>query len=237
VSSRRDQKDRLRRQRIAREEAEAGAASRRQLTAGVFVAALLTAAVVVGVIIVATNGGGSSSADGQTYSKNSVPKGAEAGVQTTPPPWRPEYAHLAQRLTAMSLPGLSEDIFHIHALLHVYVDGKPVTVPPDIGLDASTGTASPLHTHDASGIIHVEADRTYPFTIGQFFAVWGVRFADDQLGPYKRRDRDQLQVYVNADRISDPVDYVIHEHDNIVVGYGKPGSFPTNPPANFPPGL
>ena len=33
--------------------------------------------------------------------------------------------------------------------------------------------------------------------------------------------------FVNGERVSDPVDYVMHEHDNIVVGYGKPGSFPT----------
>jgi hypothetical protein len=29
----------------------------------------------------------------------------------------------------------------------------------------------------------------------------------------------------------------MHEHANIVVGYGDPGSFPTEPPAIFPSGL
>jgi hypothetical protein len=237
MSSRRDEKERLRRERIARQEAEAKADARRRRGAVMFVGAVLAAAAVAGVIVVATSGGGSSSDTEQTYSRNSVPAGAEVGAQTTPPPWRPEYAHLAQRLQALGLPGLSETIFHIQSLLHVYVDRKPVTVPANVGLDQSTGTFSPLHTHDTSGIVHMEADRTYPFTIGQFFAVWGVRFADDQLGPYKSGDGEQLQVYVNGKRVSDPVDYVMHEHDNIVVGYGKPGSFPTEPPANFPPGL
>ena len=227
----------MRRERIAQEQAEANAVSRRRRSAGLFIAIVLTAAAIAGVAIVATSGGGGSSDLGQTYSKDSVPAGAEVGAQTTPPPWRPEYAHLGQRLNAMGLPGLSEEIFHIHSLLHVYVDRRPVVVPANIGLDQSTGTFSPLHTHDTSGIVHIEADRTYPFTIGQFFAVWGVRFANDRLGPYESRGSEQLQVYVNGERVSDPVDYVMHEHDNIVVGYGKPGSFPTEPPANFPPGL
>jgi hypothetical protein len=237
VNSRGKEKERLRRERIAQQEAEANAESRRRRSAVLFVAGILTAAAVAGVIVVAGSGGGNSSDSEQTYSKNSVPAAAEVGAKTTPPPWPPEYAHLAQRLDAMGLPGLSEEIFHIHSLLHVYVNGQPVTVPANIGLDQSTGTYSPLHTHDTSGIIHMEADQTYPFTIGQVFAVWGVRFANDQLGPYKRRNGNQLQVYVDGKRVTDPVDYVMHEHDDIVVGSGKPGSFPISTAANFPSGL
>jgi hypothetical protein len=44
-------------------------------------------------------------------------------------------------------------------------------------------------------------------------------------------------VYDNGKKISDPVNYVMKEHDVISVGYGKQGSFPTKPPANFPAGL
>lgn len=137
----------------------------------------------------------------------------------------------------MGLPGLSEDIFHIHSLLHVYVKGQQVTVPAKIGLDEATGTFSPLHTHGTSGIIHMEADQTYPFTTGQVFAVWGVKFTDDELGPYRSGDGNKLQVYIDGENVANPVDYVMHEHDNIVVAYGKPGSFPSNPPADFPSGL
>ena len=237
MSSRRDQKERLRQERIARQEADAKADARRRRGAVLFVGVILVAAAVAGVIAVASGGGGSSSDTEQTYARNSVPPGAEAGAQTTPPPWRPEYAHLAERIQAMGLPGLNEEIFHIHSLLHVYVNGKSVTVPANIGLDQSTGTFSPLHTHDTSGIIHMEADQEYPFTIGQVFAVWGVKFTNDRLGLYESGGGKQLQVYLDGERVKDPIDRVMHEHDNIVVGYGKPGSFPTEPPAIFPSGL
>jgi hypothetical protein len=114
---------------------------------------------------------------------------------------------------------------------------KPVTVPANIGLKEPTGPFSPIHTHDTSGIVHMEADQEYPFTIGQFFAVWGVKFSDDQLGPYRAKGDQKLSAYVNGKKVSDPVNYVMKEHDVISVGYGKQGSFPTNPPANFPAGL
>jgi hypothetical protein len=200
---------------------------------------VLVALIVAGIVVaVASSGGGSSASDiaKQTINKGSVPAAAERGARTTPPPWQPVYTGLPDRISAMGLPGLSDTAFHIHAWLHVYVDGKRVPVPPNIGLDEVTGTFSPLHTHDASGVIHMEGDEAYPFTLGQVFAIWGVRFSNGQLGSLEAGHGKTLQVYFNGKRVNDPVDEVMHEHTNISVGYGKPGSFPTKPPANFPAG-
>jgi hypothetical protein len=234
MASRKEEREQRRAERREAEKRDAAAAKRRQLV-GYGVAGVLTLAVVIGIVVVITSGGSNSSSS--ATNDNSVPPAAEVGVQTTPPPWDPEYDHLSERLQALGLPGLNEQIFHIHALLHVYVNGKPVTVPANIGLKEPTGPFSPIHTHDTSGIVHMEADQEYPFTIGQFFAVWGVKFSDDQLGPYKSKGDEKLTVYVNGKKVSDPVNYVMKEHDVISVGYGKPGSFPTKPPADFPPGL
>jgi len=235
MASRKEEREQRRAERREAEQRDAAAAKRRQLV-GYGVAGLLTLAVVIGIVVVITSGGSSSSGSPAT-NENSVPPAAEVGVQTTPPPWDPEYDHLSERLQALALPGLNEQIFHIHALLHVYVNGKPVTVPANIGLKEPTGPFSPIHTHDTSGIVHIEADQEYPFTIGQFFAVWGVKFSDDQLGPYKSKADEKLTAYVNGKKVSDPVNYVMKEHDVISVGYGKPGSFPTKPPADCPAGL
>jgi hypothetical protein len=234
MASRKEEREQRRAERREAEQRDAAAAKRRQ-PVGYGVAGLLTLAVVIGIVVVITSGGSSSSSS--ATNGNSVPPAAEVGVQTTPPPWDPEYDHLSERLQALGLPGLNEQIFHIHALLHVYVNGKPVTVPANIGLKEPTGPFSPIHTHDTSGIVHMEADQEYPFTIGEFFAVWGVKFSNDQLGPYKSKGDEKLSVYVNGKKVSDPVNYVMKDHDVISVGYGKPGSFPTNPPANFPSGL
>jgi hypothetical protein len=252
MASRKEEKERLRQQRLAAERAEQ-ARQRRRLMIGYVSAGILVALIVVGIVVAVTNKGGGSSATDvahQTVNAGSVPTAAEQGTRTTPPPWPPLYSGLAARLSAMGLPKLNEQIYHIHSWLHIYVNGKRVTVPPNVGLDVATRTYSSIHTHNAyddgisnlppgagDGIIHMEADQPYAFTLGQFFAVWGVRFTDSQLGPYKAGHGNLLQVYFNGKLVNDPVNQVLHDHNDISVGYGKPGSFPKQPPVSWPPGF
>lgn len=158
-------------------------------------------------------------------------------MQTGPAPWPPEYAHLAERLQALSLPAPSDTAFHIHALLVIYVDGRRVPVPADVGIDPQGRFIAPLHTHDDSGIVHIESVRRYPFTLGQFFTVWGVKLTRDQLGTYRDGSGKRLALYVDGKRVADPVNYVMRRHDVMILGYGKPGSFPTKLKIRFPPGL
>ena len=121
--------------------------------------------------------------------------------------------------------------------IRIFVDGRLVPVPAQIGIDARRGLVAPLHTHDASGIVHVEATRPYPFTSGEFFAVWGVRFTDSRIGGYTDRGASRVRVYVNGRRAAHPVSHVLRAHDRIIVSYGAPGSSPTVDRTPFPPGL
>jgi hypothetical protein len=240
MASRKEQKERLRAERIAKEETERQeAARRRRLQIGAAAAAVLIIAAVVVVIAVAGGGGGGgeSSSSAITYHQDSVPASAQLALLDTAPPWQPNYKQLPQRVQAMGLPGFNETTFHIHAWLHIYDDGKAVTVPANIGIIAASGFLSPLHTHDTTGIIHMEADQEYDFTLGQFMNVWGVEFSDNQLGSLKSKGDQTLQVYLNGQLVKDPVNVVMHEHDNIVIGYGKPGSFPKERKLDWPPGL
>jgi hypothetical protein len=252
MASRQQEKERLRQRRLAAEQAER-ARQKRRLVIGYASAGILVALIVAGIVIAVTNSGGGTNASdiaSQTEHEGSVPAAAEQGLRTTPPPWPPLYKGLAGRIGAMGLPKLNENIYHVHSWLHVYVDGRPVPVPRNVGLDELTGTFSSMHTHYAAvdgvrdlpagagdGIIHMEADTPYAYTLGQFFAVWGVRFTDNQLGPYKAGNGKVLEVYFNGQRVADPVNAVLHEHTDISVGYGKPGSFPKKPPVNWPTGL
>jgi len=62
---------------------------------------------------------------------------------------------------------------HIHAQLRVIVDGKEITVP-QIGVDMDTLTAAPIHTHDESGILHIETYTNHPKapTLHDFLRIW-----------------------------------------------------------------
>ena len=82
-------------------------------------------------------------------------------------------------------------IMHFHPHLNLMIDGKPATVPSQIGIDSSlwkdhsldqygmqamsngmSGMA-PLHTHDATGTIHVESNTIRNYTLGEFLNIWG----------------------------------------------------------------
>lgn len=144
---------------------------------------------------------------------------------------------LKPRLKAIGLPALPKEAltFHIHQRLAMLVNGKFVYIPAGIGIDANAKFISELHTHDATGIIHVEAPKAQKFTLGQFFDVWGLRFSSQCLGGYCANGKRQVMVWTNGKRIhGDPRQVVLKSHLSIVVAYGTEKSVPKPIPAHFP---
>jgi hypothetical protein len=221
--------------RIRREAALARQAARRRRRLGI--AALLMVVLVAGI-----GGLAVSAAIRHQQSATSTSPGPLAGLQTGPAPWGANTADLAQRLQAIGLPPLSPmegTVVHIHQHLDLYVDGRKVTVPAGIGIDPAVGYA-PLHTHDPSGVIHVESPTARTYTLGEFFAVWGVRLTPSCLGGDCAAGGRQLRVYVNgrADH-GDPASLVLAAHQELVVAIGTAAQLPSPVPSSyrFPPGL
>src|SRR5205807_10260590 len=114
-------------------------------------------------VVVLNTGGGSSSHK-------------LTGLLTTEAPWSANATNqdALNRADAIGLPALGGN-YHIHALLQVYVNGVKQTVPQGIGFCGSGTSVTPcaaMHTHDTSGIMHMEAASRFPFTLGDFFDVW-----------------------------------------------------------------
>ncbi len=151
------------------------------------------------------------------------------GLRTSQPPWAPEYAHLPERLHQLGLPPTGNEKFHIHAVLHIYNEGLLVQVPAEIGLEPAKHIETSLHTHDGTGIIHMEAAHPFKFTLGDFFSVWGVKLGPAQVGGLKGYGADKLHFYVNGRPLTNPAAYVLHNGDSIVIGYGPANSFTHTP--------
>src|SRR5438874_8256390 len=151
------------------------------------------------------------------------------GLQTGKPPWRPEYQHLAQRLRQIGIPPGGKETFHIHAMLHIYVDGLLVALPAEIGLDPAKSLESSMHTHDSTGIIHMEAPHPYNYTLGDFFAVWGVKLGPTQVGGLRGYGGDHLHFYLNGKPLNNPAALVLRKDDSVVIGYGPRSAYPHNP--------
>ncbi len=157
------------------------------------------------------------------------------GLQTGPAPWLPEIDNLLSRLKAINLPALYEEgnALHIHQHLDIIINGKPVTVPSGIGINQIARFISPLHTHDVSGVMHVESDVKRDFTLGQFFDVWGLRFSKSCVGAYCAKGADTLRVFVNGKPVSNnPRNLVLREHQEIAVVYG-PATAKVSVPSSY----
>jgi hypothetical protein len=110
--------------------------------------------------------------------------------------------------------------YHVHAHLDVFVNGRRVQIPGGIGIDITDPAVrrfvvegapgysakgcpqpciSPLHTHDVTGVLHIEAPvKTQP-TLGQFFEEWGVRLDGSCVGGYCR-PASSVVVFVDGKR-------------------------------------
>ncbi|HEY9722818.1 MAG TPA: hypothetical protein V6D47_12460 [Oscillatoriaceae cyanobacterium] len=93
------------------------------------------------------------------------------------PPW-PLPTDTKAAIMAAGLPiltNMAQVAYHIHIHLDVYYNGLPVTVPANLAIDPAGTYLSALHTHDTTGVIHVESpDISGHWTIGQLFTEWQV---------------------------------------------------------------
>lgn len=84
-------------------------------------------------------------------------------------------------------------ILHLHPHLSIFVNDVSLTVPAQIGIDPTLwknhsldefgiqsmpemnmSAMAPLHTHDDSGIIHVESTINRNYTLQEFLNIWGL---------------------------------------------------------------
>jgi hypothetical protein len=177
--------------------------------------------------------------------------GAAATPAPAPPPggpsattWGLDPAGAAGRIQGAGLQVLTAEgtAEHFHAHLDVVVHGKPVTVPEGIGVtlgpDGKPNGISSLHTHDTSGIIHIEAPAAgQRYTLGQLLQEWGMLGGTGCIGPDCSSEADKWTVYVNGKiKTWDVTGVALGAHDQIALVYGKEVAF-IDPNYSFPAGL
>lgn len=171
---------------------------------------------------------------------NAKVSAADMNIKTGPAPWPVDQEHLAARLQFLGLEQLSTEgtVLHIHQHLDIFVHGQSVQVPAEIGIGSNF--ISEIHTHDSTGIIHVESPVQKDYTLGQFMTIWGVKFDQTHLGGYVADASNKLQIYSNGQLVSgDPRNLKLTAHEEIVIVFGtdaeKPASIPSS--YNFQQGL
>jgi hypothetical protein len=120
---------------------------------------------------------------------------------------------------------------HIHANLQLFDRAKPVTVPASIGIPQGAGCLYWIHTHADDGFIHIESPVRQPFTLGQFFDVWGPDLSWTQAASLQAPHGKRLSIWVNGEpwRGQNPRAIVLRDHETIVVQNGPPFAKPATP--------
>lgn len=118
-------------------------------------------------------------------------------------------------------------VVHIHADLQMFDRGHAVPLPAQIGMPASEPCLYWLHTHTASGMIHIESPVRRTFTLGQFFDVWGQTLSRTQAAQVHAKRGTSLRFTINGKTWNgDPRAIPLRDHERIVIQAGPPFSRP-----------
>jgi hypothetical protein len=131
--------------------------------------------------------------------------------------------------------------YHIHTHLTIYASGARQAVPAGIGIPGPQQVEDGvvvggkclywLHTHDATGVVHIESPVRRVYTLGQFFDVWGRALSGTQVGGAT----GHVTAFVNGNRFAgDPRSIKLTPHAVIQLDVGK---IVPPQPFTFPAGL
>lgn len=160
-----------------------------------------------------------------------------AGLPPWPAPADPSAGIQRAGLRANAMEGTAE---HFHTHLDIFVNGKRTQVPANLGINTQSGQLAELHTHDPTGVLHIEApDTTHRYVLGQLFTEWGIRLDGAHVGGLTATPGKTLRAYVNGKQISgDPASIELTAHREITLTYGPANQRVQVPRSySFPAGL
>ena len=107
---------------------------------------------------------------------------------------------------------------HIHPYVTIIINDEEYQIPANAGIDTETcvGAMHMVHTHDATGRLHVENYTKEDVPLEVFFDVWGVHF--DETGIMNYRD-GTIEMTVNGTLSEDYQNLILADKQNIVIKY------------------
>lgn len=88
--------------------------------------------------------------------------------------------HPAPVINDISCDTMEHFTLHIHAHLNIFINGEGYSIPSNVGIIPNQCIYW-LHTHDDTGIIHIESPENRTFILGEFFDIWGENLSNNQI--------------------------------------------------------
>ena len=120
--------------------------------------------------------------------------------------------------------------YHHHVHLSIFINGQQLAVPMGVGMFQPGGGKSGyiyhqtclyfLHTHDRTGILHMESRTLTTFVLGTFFKLWGEPLSSNQIAEFT----GPVSVYVNGtlDTVDTVNNVALNPGDDITLVIGQP---------------
>ena len=122
------------------------------------------------------------------------------------------------------------ETYHVHSHVAIYKDGQMLAFPAQVGITSACNYET--HTHDNTGIIHMETPNVKTFTLGKFFDLWGEPLTSTNVAGVQ----GPLVVYINDNGdvrryMGDPRDIELTSLRDITLQVGT--AIPTLPTYNW----
>ncbi|MHB8577104.1 MAG: hypothetical protein ACYDCQ_17465 [Dehalococcoidia bacterium] len=178
-----------------------------------------------------------SSKNNGAKTATAAPVGTQSAPASTKAPTAPAPATGTAPIDGLPCESSEQLTYHVHAHLGLIANGQVVLIPAMIGINNQQQCIYWLHTHDTTGVIHIEAPASRAFTLGQFFDVWHQPLDATHAAAFTAEGANSLMFYVDGKQYSgDPRQIPLQAHTQIVIEWGD--HFLTPPPNyQFPTGL
>ena len=114
---------------------------------------------------------------------------------------------------------ISKQGLHWHPELSIEIKGQKQEIPANLGIGL---VHAPIHTHDNSGIIHLELDglvKKNDIRLNQFFKIWGRQFNLNCIFEFCSGPDGAVKMFVNGQENKEFKDYQMRDKDKIEIKY------------------
>jgi hypothetical protein len=113
---------------------------------------------------------------------------------------------------------------HDHSNLNIYINGVENAIPSSVGINTEVcnqegGNMHAVHTHDASGKLHIESNEDIDIPIGVFFDIWGIHFNETGIFDYRVNSTHELIMTVDGVTNYDFDNYLLVDGQAIALVY------------------
>ena len=111
---------------------------------------------------------------------------------------------------------------HDHSVLSIFINGNERQIPENMGINTEVcneqgGNMHTVHTHDATGKLHIETEANVDMPIGVFFDIWGVHFNETGIFDYRVSNTHELIMTVDGVTNYEFDDYLLVDGKEIAI--------------------